>query len=143
MYDDILIPTDGSEASQAAVKHGITSAEAHGATVHLLYVVDIGTEMSASAVGTIAEELTDTLEGEAEDALDSAEEQADKAAVPFERTVLEGVPHEAIAEYSADHDVDFIAMGASGQSGLKEHLLGSTTDRVVRSVDVPVLLTRP
>lgn len=43
----------------------------------------------------------------------------------------------------AEHDVDLIVMGATGQSGLKEHLLGSTADRVTQSVDVSVLIARP
>jgi nucleotide-binding universal stress UspA family protein len=34
-------------------------------------------------------------------------------------------------------------MGTSGCSGLKEHLLGSTTDRVIRSIDTSVLLAHP
>ncbi len=61
----------------------------------------------------------------------------------FDRATLEGVPHEAIADYVAEHDADLVVMGASGRSGLKEHLLGSTADRVVRSVDTSVLLARP
>ncbi len=143
MYDAILVPTDGSDPSEAAVAHGVEIAAPHGATVHLLHVVDVGTEMSASGVGTIASQLEETLQQEADDALDAAAERADEAGVDVERTVLEGVPHEAIHEYAGDHDVDLVVMGASGRSGLKEHLLGSTADRVVRSTDVPVLLARP
>lgn len=143
MYDDVLVPTDGSDASKAAVDHGLAIGDAHGATVHFLYIVDIGTEMSASAVGTIADDLTETLEGEAEDALDDAQEQADERDVTCDRSVLEGIPHEAIVEYGTDNDVDLIVMGSSGRSGLREHLLGSTTDRVVRTAERPVLLTHP
>lgn len=143
MYEEVLVPTDGSEASSAAVEHGVGIAEAHGATVHFLYVVDVGTEMSASAVGTIADDLTETLEAEAEDALDTTEGRADESGVGYERTVLEGIPHEAIVEYATDNDIDLVVMGSSGRSGLREHILGSTTDRVVRTAETPVLLTHP
>lgn len=142
MYNDILVATDGSDSSTAGVEQGVSIAESHGATVHFLHVIDVGTEMSASGVGTIAEELTETLEQEADEALDEATAQANEAGVNNERVLLEGVPHESIAEYSTEHDVDLIVMGASGQSGLKEHLLGSTTDRVIRSVETSVLLAR-
>lgn len=142
MFDTILIPTDGSDASMAAVEQGVEIAAQGDATVHFLHVVDIGTEMSSSAVGDIANELSDSLEEAANQALDSATERAQAADVDAERTILEGIPHEAIAEYSREQDVDCIVMGASGRSGLAERLLGSTTDRVVRSVDISVLVAR-
>lgn len=141
MYDRVLVPTDGSESSAAAVDHGISIAEPHAATVHFLYVVDVGTEMAAP--GNTAPNLTTTLEQEANEILDTATTKADNANVPYERTVLEGLPHEAITEYSADNGIDLIVMGASGRSGIKDHLLGSSTDRVIRSVDTSVLIARP
>ncbi|AEH39136.1 universal stress protein [Halopiger xanaduensis] len=143
MYTDILVPTDGSESSAAAVEHGIEIASPHAATVHFLHAVDVGTEMSASGLGNIAPDLTETLESEAEDALDDAVARAEESDVAYERTVLEGVPHEVIAEYSTENEIDLIVMGASGRSGLADHLLGSSTDRVVRSVETSVLIARP
>jgi len=41
MYDDILIPTDGSDVAETAVDHAIDLAETYDATVHTLYVVDV------------------------------------------------------------------------------------------------------
>jgi nucleotide-binding universal stress UspA family protein len=143
MYAAILVPTDGSDASMAAVEQGVELAAAFDATVHFLYVVDIGTEMSAAGVGTIADELTATLETMATDALDAATAHADSVGVPYERTIREGFPHETIAEYSAEHEVDLIVLGPRGRSGITERLLGSTTDRVTRSVDTSVLVARP
>jgi nucleotide-binding universal stress UspA family protein len=126
----------------AAVEQGVELAGEFDATVHFLHVVDVGTEMSASGVGHVADELTKSLQKMASDALDAATARADDAGVPYERTIDEGFPHEAIAEYSAEHDVDLIVMGASGRSVLKERLLGSTTDRVARLVDSSVLIAR-
>jgi len=142
VFTEILVPTDGSDASLAAVDQGVAVARRFEATVHFLHVVDVGAEMSASAVGDIADDLTTTLEDVAADALDTAESRAEDAGVPCERTVLEGIPHEAIVEYSADRDVDLVVLGESGRSGLKEHLLGSTTDRVARSAETSVLIAR-
>jgi nucleotide-binding universal stress UspA family protein len=86
--------------------------------------------------------LTDTLDEMATDALDAAESRAEEAEIPTERVALEGIPHETIIDYSADHGIDLIVMGSTGQSGIKEHLLGSTTDRVAQSVDTSVLIAR-
>lgn len=141
MYDDILVPTDGSESSAAAVDEGIHIADPHGATVHFLHVIDVGTEMAAP--GNVAPDLTATLEQEADEVLDKATAKADGVGVAYNRVVIEGVPHEAISEYSTDNAIDLIVMGASGRSGIKDHLLGSSTDRVIRSVDTSVLIARP
>ena len=143
MYNEILVPTDGSDASLEAVEQGVTIADRFGGTIHFLNVVDVGTEMSASGVGNIAEELSESLEEMADDALTDAESRAEDADITYEREILEGFPHEAIVEYSDDQDVDLIVMGAAGQSGLKERLLGSTTDRVTQSADTSVLVARP
>lgn len=143
MYAEILVPTDGSDPSMTAVEEGIALAAEFGGRVHFLHVVDVGIEMSASAVGTIADDLTETLEDVAEDALREAESRAEDAGVAYERAILEGIPHEAIGEYSAERDVDLVVIGTSGHSGLKEDLLGSTTDRVAQSVDRSVLIARP
>ncbi|WP_226007863.1 universal stress protein [Natrinema salinisoli] len=142
MYDDILVPTDGSDSSTAAVEQAVAIADGEAATVHFLHVVDVGTEMSASASGSIAPQLTETLEDEAESALDDAASRAEETGIAYDQVTREGDPHEVIAAYSADHEIDLVVMGASGRSGMKERLLGSTTDRVVRTVDTSVLIAR-
>ncbi|WP_224448597.1 universal stress protein [Haloprofundus salilacus] len=142
MYDTILVPTDGSDASFNAVEHALEIAAPHDSTVHFLHVVDVGTEMSAGASGQIAQELSDTLERQAEEALDDAVARAENVGVNHERVILEGTPDTAIVDYAEEHAVDLVAMGATGRSGISEHLLGSTTDRVTRSINAPVLLVR-
>jgi nucleotide-binding universal stress UspA family protein len=143
VYQTVLVPTDGSDASAAAVEQAVELADAFGATVHFLYVVDVGTEMAASGVGTVADELTTSLEEMASDALDSAAARAEDAGVPHERVTREGFPHEVIGAYSEEHGIDLVTLGASGRSGIGGRLLGSTTERVVRSVDTSVLVARP
>ena len=54
----------------------------------------------------------------------------------------EGVPHDTILEYAEEADVDVVVMGTHGRSGLDRYLLGSVTERVVRSAEVPVLTVR-
>ncbi|KTG08953.1 universal stress protein UspA [Haloprofundus marisrubri] len=142
MYDTILVPTDGSDASAAAVEHAVDIAHTRDATVHLLHVVDVGTEMSSAASGQIAQQVSETLEQQADDALDDAVSRAEDAGVDYERVILEGNPDTAIVDYAEDNAVDLVVMGATGRAGLTEKLLGSTTDRVMRSTKIPVLLIR-
>jgi nucleotide-binding universal stress UspA family protein len=98
--------------------------------------------MAASGVGDIADDLTKTLDEEAREALNRAEEMADEAGVSAERVILEGFPEDAIQEYSDENGIDLIVIGESEDSTLSERLFGSTTEDVVQSATVSVLVAR-
>ena len=139
MYDEILVPTDGSDASELAIEHAIDMARTYDARLHALYVVDTG---AYSTLDAGAEMLLDSLEEEGEAAVNRVEERADDAGVSASTEVTAGTPHRAILDYAEDHDVDLIVMGTHGRTGLDRYLLGSVTERVVRTADVPVLTVR-
>lgn len=125
-----------------ALDHGTEIASSMDTKVHLLHVVDVGTEMSASGVGTIADDLTEALDEEAKAALDQAEKMVDEAGVTSERAVLEGFPEDAILQYSADNEIDLIVVGESEDSTITEQLFGTTTDDVLQSASASVLVAR-
>ncbi|MFB6107213.1 MAG: universal stress protein [Haloplanus sp.] len=139
MYDEILVPTDGSDASRAAIDHAIDIASKYGARVHALYVVDTA---SYSTLETGAEMVVDALREEGEEAVAEVEAAAADAGVRVRTAVVSGTAHREILGYSADNDVDLVVMGTHGRRGLDRYLLGSVTERVVRSSDVPVLTVR-
>jgi nucleotide-binding universal stress UspA family protein len=139
MYDDILIPTDGSDASKRAVEHAIDMARTYDARLHALYVVDTG---AYSTLDVGAEMLLDALEEEGEATVKRVEEMAGDAGVSVSTEIASGTPHRTILDYAEDHDVDLIVMGTHGRTGLDRYLLGSVTERVVRTADVPVLTVR-
>ncbi|QLD86194.1 universal stress protein [Natronomonas halophila] len=138
MYDDILVPTDGSTCATAAVEEAIDHAKTHDARLHFLYVVDetrIPTEDQP--------ELYDSLEAEGEAAISDARTKAKAADITSIRAELgAGAPHQVIVDYATENDVDLIVMGTHGRSGLERALLGSTTERVLRTADPPVLTVR-
>ena len=139
MYDEILIPTDGSEASRRAIEHAVDLASKYDARVHALYVVDTSVYLTLE---TGAEMVIESLEEEGESAVRAVEDAATAAGVEVVTTVTDGNAHDAIAEYVTDNDVDLIVMGTHGRTGLDRYLLGSVTERVVRTSDVPVLTVR-
>jgi len=53
-----------------------------------------------------------------------------------------GEPHRVIVEYANEEDCDLVVMGTHGRTGLQRYLLGSVTEKVVRTCDVPVLTVR-
>ncbi|MFC4406958.1 universal stress protein [Haloarchaeobius iranensis] len=145
-YTDVLLPTDGSEDAAAAAAPAIDLASTYGATLHVLGVVDVVRESGPFSAGGVDQAYVDRLldaEREGVDAL--ADDCADRAGgdLATERAAVTGTPSESIVEYVAEEGVDIVVMSSSGQSSLTGQLLGSTTDRVLRTVDEPVLVVHP
>lgn len=139
MYDRILFPTDGSGGADQALEHVLDIASAHGTTVHLLNVADTTRDSLTRVQG----EIIDVLEQEGENLLEDVAERARERGVETVSTVLQGEPYRTIVQYADEYDIDLIVMPTHGRSGLQRLLLGSTTERVVRRAEVPVLTIRP
>jgi len=56
--------------------------------------------------------------------------------------IISGSPHKQLIDYAERHGIDLIVMGTHGRTGLDRYLLGSVTERVVRTADMPVLTVR-
>jgi nucleotide-binding universal stress UspA family protein len=143
MFDRILLPTDGSEGAERAAGHARTYARTFGATVHVVSVVDVRQYSSTSdELDDVGRKQRDRLREEAEDAVATAEDAlGDEVAVVTD--ILQGIPHESILDYAADSDADLLVMGTHGRTGLQRLLVGSTTERVARLADRPVLTVGP
>lgn len=134
MYDDILFPTDGETGADAGFERALEAAATFDARLHVLYVADT----TRDSVTTLGGEVVDVLEREGEDVVEAYVARAADRGVDAVDAVVQGQPHVVIAQYAAEH-VDLVVMPTRGRTGVTEHLLGSTTERVVRTSDVPVL----
>ena len=139
MYNEILVPTDGSPASDAAIEHAIDLAAQYGARLHALYVVD-GAAYSTLEAGS--EIVVEALQSEGETATQRVADAAADAGIDTTTTVTTGTAYQSIRDYVAENGIDVIVMGTHGRKGLDRYLLGSVTERVVRTADVPVLTVR-
>jgi nucleotide-binding universal stress UspA family protein len=139
VYDDILLPTDGSDASAAVVEHAAAIASDRDATVHVLYVVD------DRAFLTLADDLQDEvrteLEAEADAATTAARETLAARGIDATTTVREGDPAEEILATVAARDVDLVTMGTHG-ANYQQRMVGSVSAQVVAESSVPVLTVR-
>jgi len=136
-FDDILVPTDGSDSSTAGAKQAIRFAERNDATLHVLYAMDMG-DADFVAVPSDIEETRTRLEKKGQNYVTEIQNMASDAGVPCETTVVSDTPVEAIRDYVDEHDIDLVVMGKRGRSDPDKPLLGSITNRVVGSLDVPV-----
>ena len=141
MYDNILIPTDGSEGTELAMDHALDLAETYDATVHALFVVDTGYLYSGIEDSPVNwDAVLSELEEDGKRAVNDAFEQAADRGIDLNRELLQSSNiHKAILEYAGENDVDLIVMGTHGRTGFDRYLLGSVTEKVVRTSKIPVL----
>jgi len=137
--ETLLLPTDGSHGALTGARFGIGLARALDAEIHVLSVIDTTLErlpVSADTEGSTAGG-SPTAQSSVE-AVETIARETD-ATLPVTTAIEDGVPHETIVEYATDHAVDGIVMGTKGRTGLDRVLLGSVTERVLRTTPVPLL----
>ncbi len=132
MYDEILVPTDGSDNAATAMEHALEVASGADARIHVLNVInprwyDLSIESARTPVEADRKEIVQEL--------------ADMAAdtdIDIVTAVVDGTPAKTILQYVDDHDIDLIVMGRRGRGDLENLLLGSVADYVVKNAPVPV-----
>ena len=139
MYDDILVPTDGSAGTDEALTHALDIATLRDGRIHALSVIDRRVYLSADRdqQDTILESLT----SDAEDAVAAVRDRAADAGVETTTTVRDGVPHSEILRYADEEGIDLIVIGTHGRTGRDKLVnMGSVTERVVENAEQPVLV---
>ncbi len=144
MYDQIVLSTDGTVASDEAESHAIALADAHDAVLHVLYVVDedVVTAYSSEEYVDEAEGPEHSLEKHAEETLSEISTRASEASVEVVEAIHYGHPAETIVTYADDTDVDLIVLGTKRRPDEYRSLLGSVTDRVLRVTSRPAMVVK-
>ena len=145
MFKHLLLPTDGSEASQVTLVKGVRLAKEFGARITGISVVP---EFHILTFNTaMIEDTRDAFVAEsraqAHRYLALLSKAADEAGVPCEtEIVLSDHPYEAIIDASENRGCDLIMMASHGRRGVQALLLGSETQKVLTHSKVPVLVYR-
>jgi nucleotide-binding universal stress UspA family protein len=145
MYQRILIPSDGSEASQRAILAGVEFARDVGAEV-----VGLTATPEFHVLSTDSAMLEDTPDGfaarstaQARRILGDVESAARDAGVACRSEhVVSDDPYDAIIAAAQRFGCDLIIMASHGRRGLKGFLLGSETQKVLVHSTIPVLVHR-
>jgi nucleotide-binding universal stress UspA family protein len=141
----ILIATDFSETSDAALAYARQLAHMFASTLHVLHVAGnvieaaVGTEMyAADFVGMQRE-----VEQAAREQLDVVVTDDDRRTLAVRAVVrTSNSPAQEIVAYAKDAKVDLIVLGTHGRGGVAHLFLGSVAERVVRTASCPVLTVR-
>jgi nucleotide-binding universal stress UspA family protein len=132
----VLVATDFSPPSDAALVYGRALARSFGASLHVLHVVENYFLRPTAAVPYLVQQAKTRM---LDEQLTSEDRQLLAA-----RAVLEvsDEPAETIASYARAQNVDLIVMGTHSRSGLERLLVGSVAEHVVRTAPCPVLTVR-
>lgn len=131
-YETLLVATDGSQGSREAENTAFEWAEAFDASIEGLYVVESGLSDTAA--------IEEALEADGERAVEDLQARAQEAGLATATAVETGVPHTVINEHANERDADLIVLGARGRGTLERTVLGSVTERTVRTADRAVLV---
>jgi nucleotide-binding universal stress UspA family protein len=142
---DVLVATDFSEPSNAALNYGRELARAFGATLRVLHVVD---NMFANTVGVEGyfanlPEMQREIEEFARKQLEAVITDEDRRELNARPVLLtSSTPALSIVSYARESNTDLLIMGTHGRGGLAHVLMGSVAERVVRLAPCPVLTVR-
>ncbi|MDO1447173.1 universal stress protein [Rhodocytophaga aerolata] len=144
----ILVPTDFSEQADNALQIAAAIAAKNGAEIHLLHVLDVSlgggfgfnTMGEPTSTSMMDQVYIVQLIGITKKRLEDVAQNLKVASnVNVSAVVQTGHIYGSISVYAEEEKFDLIVMGTKGASGLKELLVGSNTERVVRNATCPVL----
>jgi nucleotide-binding universal stress UspA family protein len=155
LFEKILVPVDGSDHSQRALETAIEVASKFRGNLTLIHVYQVPvrpvvipepTTLTPPPVTVIAPaEVAKVAEAAREAAmkiLKDGEERAKAAGLDVEIMLKEGNASQEILKIVKEGDFGLIVMGARGISKLKEILVGSVSDDVIRNASCPVLIVK-
>lgn len=135
----LLVPTDGSRGAELAVRHGIAVANATGATLHLLHVVETG-RLGPDARSTLNE---GEFPERATDIVAEAVNTAESASLGAVTSAIEaGDPSREIRAYMDANAIDLAILGTHGQTEFNRYVMGGVSAKIVRTSPVPVMWVR-
>lgn len=137
MYRTILFPTDWSEGSKRTREYAFDLAADQDARVHVLHVVDV----VAPGV-SLHEMIAAHLAERAQTRLDAVADEARAKGVEVTTALRDGDPATEIVAYAEREGVDVIVMPTHGRTELEKTILGSVTDKVIRTGSVPVIVLK-
>jgi nucleotide-binding universal stress UspA family protein len=137
----IIVPIDFSEHSEYALEAAANLAQKYGSELIVLHMLELSNAILTSNGASINEEAVFYLK--------LAEQKFDAF---LDKPYLEGIKITPIVKHfkvfsevndvANEHNANLIVMGSHGASGVKEVLVGSNTEKVVRHSDIPVLVIK-
>lgn len=142
---NILVATDFSDCSEAALSYGRELARQFGARLHVLHVVEtvLADSLGVYGYASVMPELQVELEESDRRRLEQLISDDDRTSLRATTTLCSfDTPAHAIDDYARTENIDLIVIGTHGRRGLSHLVLGSVAEKVVRTAPCPVLTVR-
>lgn len=146
MFKRILVPVDGSPASQQALRIGARMAREAGGQLRLVHVLEDVSYLSGyDPFGATSGELFRVMRESAARILSEAQAQARSDGVQADTVLVDELGkrlENAVAEIAALWQADLVVVGTHGRRGMSRLMLGSGAEQIIRTAPVPVLVAR-
>src|SRR5579871_5437324 len=136
----IIVATDFSEGSDAAMERAFGIARALGASIDLVHVLDTALLAAPVSLGAMPLIEPQSLMNEVDTALAARAEKAAEAGLVCQSSALDGYPAKEIVRHAQKTGADLIVIGTHGRTGVAHVLMGSVAQRVVQRSTCPVLV---
>ncbi len=140
----ILVPIDGSTASQKAAIKAVELAKLFNSQVTFVHVVYVPDTAGSIKYGIYMEydykEVKEKMLETGKKFLDAIIEEMDCSDISFSKRVVMGQPYEEILKIALEESFDLIVMGRRGFSKIKRFFVGSVTQRVISDSPCPVYI---
>lgn len=138
----ILVPTDFSEHAEYALRVAAQIAKKVNAEIFLLHMLELPSQMSdLTTKGAEGPEIIFAIK-KVREQFELAKEKPYLEGIPVTEAVQFAKAFEGIIESSKKNAIDLIVMGSHGVSGFEEMFVGSNTEKVVRTSEIPVLVVK-
>jgi nucleotide-binding universal stress UspA family protein len=138
LFENVLVPIDGSNASLKALNSAIEIAQMSGAQLTILHIIPAIEESTKSRI----EKFEKQIEKQGQDILDDAANIAKKQKVKFKTNLMRDSPGHAIVRLAKKGKFDHILMSTTGTGSAQDDMLGSVSNYVVHKAEIPVYLIR-
>ena len=144
----ILIPVDGSVASEKAAKKAVEIGKLINAELNFITVVNTPSDAKYSYFGmnveqafiANCEEMLESLIKEENKMLDILIRNLDCGDLATKKKVVVGKAYDEILKIATDENFDLIVMGRRGLSNMERIFLGSVTQKVIAQAPCPVMV---
>jgi nucleotide-binding universal stress UspA family protein len=137
----ILVPCDFSRLAIDAFRFTLAIAEKSSGEIHLLNVVELPVRHDTMLMPVLSFEadMLKELQKKTIDRITRITEKYSHKNVKVKVKVIFGATSLMIQDYVKRQKIDLVVMGTHGASGLREFVIGSNTEKIVRNVNVPVI----
>jgi nucleotide-binding universal stress UspA family protein len=140
----ILVPFDFSKPAISALRFALDFAERSKGKIKLVHVVELPVLHNTLLMPTLnfEKELLKELRDKAANRFEKIIRKYERESVQLSSEVLFGTPSKTLLSLIKAEEFDLVIMGSHGSSGLREHVIGSNAEKMIRRSPVPVLVTK-